>query len=46
MTPVESTREHPLVLVVDDDANTRLLTRASLEQHGFEVVELRRGKRL
>lgn len=29
----------PLVLVVDDDSNTRLLTRTALEPHGFRVAE-------
>ncbi len=36
-------RNRPLVLVVDDDANSRLLTRAALEPHGFEVAEAADG---
>lgn len=39
MKMTESSRSRPLVLVADDDQGTRLLTRAALEPHGFEVVE-------
>ena len=38
-------REHggPTVLIVDDDAGTRALVRASLELEGFDVVEAESG---
>lgn len=37
-------RDHPLVLVIDDDITTRILVRASLEQAGFEVEEAEDGE--
>lgn len=36
---MDSFRSRPLVLIVDDDSTMRLLTRATLEQAGFEVAE-------
>jgi len=44
MTFPQSPGNRPLVLVVDDDATIRLLTKASLEQHGFEVMEAEDGE--
>lgn len=44
MISSEPRNEHPLVLVVDDDESTRLLTRASLEPHGFRVAEAPDGE--
>jgi CheY-like chemotaxis protein len=35
--------ENPLLLVVDDDPNMRLLTRAALEPVGFRVAEAEDG---
>lgn len=35
--------EHPLVLIVDDDQNMRLLTRAALEPAGFKIAEAEDG---
>ena len=43
MTEPDAKRDRPLVLVVDDDANSRLLTRAAVEPHGFQVVEAADG---
>jgi two-component system cell cycle sensor histidine kinase/response regulator CckA len=39
MSKGETSQDWPLLLVVDDDANTRLLTRTALEPHGFRVAE-------
>ena len=44
MTFPQSPGDRPLALVVDDDATIRLLTKASLEQHGFEVMEAEDGE--
>jgi CheY-like chemotaxis protein len=35
---------HSLVLLVEDDSDTRALVRQILEQHGYEVVEARHGR--
>jgi two-component system cell cycle sensor histidine kinase/response regulator CckA len=43
MISADGKRHSPLVLVVDDDANSRLLTRAALEPHGFLVAEAADG---
>ena len=43
MIRADAKRDRPLVLVVDDDANSRLLTRAALEPHGFQVAEAADG---
>ena len=43
MTEPDAKRDRLLVLVVDDDANSCLLTRAALEPHGFQVAEAADG---
>jgi two-component system, cell cycle sensor histidine kinase and response regulator CckA len=43
MTGPVAKRDRPLVMVVDDDENSRLLTRAALEPHGFQVAEAADG---
>jgi PAS domain S-box-containing protein len=37
------TQEEGVVLLCDDDENTRLALKASLQQHGYEVVEAESG---
>ncbi len=37
-------REHPLVLVVDDDTTMRLLACESMQKTGFEIVEAKDGE--
>ena len=39
----ETSRNLPVVLVVDDDAAIRLLSREMLEQAGFDVIEAEDG---
>jgi diguanylate cyclase (GGDEF)-like protein/PAS domain S-box-containing protein len=43
MSEFERTFRKPLILVADDDAGSRMLVRAALEQSGFEVVEAGTG---
>ena len=42
--PMTSTRNHDLILVVDDDPTLRMLVKASLEKAGFEVKEAENGE--
>jgi diguanylate cyclase (GGDEF)-like protein len=42
--PESREQRHGLILVADDEATQRLLTRQALEQAGFEVVEARNGE--
>lgn len=37
-------RDHPLVLVADDDTSVRIHSRASLEDAGFAVADAADGK--
>ena len=43
MTDRDSQMQAPLVLVVDDDATTRLLLRQTIERHGLRVAEAADG---
>jgi diguanylate cyclase (GGDEF)-like protein/PAS domain S-box-containing protein len=45
MPPCSSTRDRPLVLVVDDDLVARELMRATLEHEGYAVAEAEDGRR-
>ncbi len=37
-------KKSPVVLVVDDDNNTRMLLRFALEQEGYQVIEANNGE--
>ena len=44
MTDGQQFRDPPLVLIVDDEVTSRLLTRGALEQAGFSVEERENGE--